>query len=151
MDSEIQVRPATVADVSRLCELLGRLFAQEADFQPDTERQTRGLNLILAQPEIGRIYCATDGRDVVGMVSLLFTISTAEGGRAAWLEDLIVHPDRRGRGIGDRLLRHAINEARAAGCLRLTLLTDASNSAAQWFYSRAGFLSSKMVPMRLAL
>ena len=148
---KIGVRTATAADIPRLGELLGLLFTQEADFQPDAERQTRGLGLIIAQPEIGRIYCATDGELIVGMVNLLFSVSTAEGGRAAWLEDLIVQPDRRGHGIGDQLLRAAINEARAAGCLRITLLTDATNSVAQRFYARAGFVRSQMVPMRLGL
>ena len=30
----------------------------------------------------------SDGKDIVGMVSVLFTISTAKGGRAAWVEDM---------------------------------------------------------------
>jgi len=85
------------------------------------------------------------------MVSILFTVSTAEGGRAAWLEDMIVHPGRRGQGIGERLLDEAKSGARAAGCSRITLLTDASNNAAMRFYGRAGFVCSEMVPMRMSL
>ena len=148
---KICVRPAITADVSQLCELLSLLFAQESDFQPDAERQVRGLRLIVEQPEVGRIHCATDGDIIVGMVSTLFTVSTDEGGRAAWLEDMVVHPSRRGHGIGDRLLHEAISDARAAGCSRITLLTDATNSAAMRFYGRAGFVRSQMIPFRLSL
>jgi len=148
---EICVRQATTGDVTQLCELLSLLFAQEADFQPAVERQTRGLRLIVEQPEVGRIYCATDGDRIVGMVSILFTVSTAEGGRAAWLEDMVVHPSRRAQGIGERLLHMAIGEARAAGCSRITLLTDATNSSAMRFYGRAGFVRSQMIPLRLRL
>lgn len=148
---EITVRPATAADVPALCALLSLLFAQEADFTPDPDRQTRALNLILAQPETGQILCATDGDVVVGMVSLLYTISTAKGGRAAWMEDLITHPDRRGQGIGGQLLQAVIQGARAAGCLRLTVLTDATNHPAMRFYERASFTRSQMVPFRLNL
>ena len=146
-----QIRPATGADIGALGGLLGWLFAQEAEFVPDAAKQERGLRLILEQPEIGQLYCAEVGDVVVGMVSLLFTVSTAEGGRAAWLEDMVVHPDWRGRGIGARLLREAIRQARAAGCGRITLLTDASNLAAQEFYGRAGFSRSAMAPLRLKL
>ncbi|HZQ46960.1 MAG TPA: GNAT family N-acetyltransferase [Verrucomicrobiae bacterium] len=145
------IRRASVADVAQLCELLILLFTQEADFTPDVERQSRGLRLIIEQPNIGRIYCACDGDNVVGMVSILFTVSTAEGGRAAWLEDMIVHPDWRGQGIGERLLNEAVSGVRAAGCTRVTLLTDATNSSAVRFYQRAGFTRSQMVPFRLSL
>ena len=148
---KILVRQAVTADVPELCELLFLLFAQEADFKPDAERQARGLRLIVEQPEVGRIYCAIDADCIVGMVSILFSVSTSEGGRAAWLEDMVVHPSQRGQGIGERLLHKAISEARAAGCSRITLLTDATNSSAMRFYGRAGFVRSQMVPFRLSL
>ncbi len=131
--------------------MLTLLFTQEADFKPDIEKQARGLRLILEQPEIGRIFCAAEGETLIGMVSLLFTISTAEGGRAAWLEDMILRPGWRGRGLGRRLLDEAIQQARAAGCSRITLLTDATNAAAMKFYGQAGFVRSQMVPFRLKL
>src|SRR5271168_3307810 len=109
---QVRVTQAAAADIPQLCELLALLFAQEADFAPDAERQTGGLRMIIEQPETGRIYCARDGDRVVGMVSILFTVSTAEGGRAAVLEDMVVHPSRRGEGIGERLLNEAILRAR---------------------------------------
>lgn len=148
---KISIRQATITDVPQLCELLSLLFKQEADFTPDVKRQTRGLRLIVEQPEVGRIYCASDEGAVVGMVSVLFTVSTAEGSRAAWLEDMIVHPSRRGQGIGKRLLHEAMSGARAAGCHRVTLLTDAINTSAMRFYTRAGFVRSQMVPLRRSL
>ena len=149
---EVVCRPAGVADLPQMVSLLGLLFAQEAEFRPEPARQERGLRLILEQPAAGRLYCAAtaDGR-VWGMVSILFTISTAEGGPAAWLEDLVVLPEGRDRGLGRRLLDTAIAGARGAGCRRITLLTDADNAAAQRFYHRAGFQPSPMIPLRLAL
>ena len=149
--SQIRVTQATTADIPRLCELLALLFAQEADFAPDAERQARGLGMIIGQPEVGQIYCARDGDCVVGMVSILFTVSTAEGARAALLEDMVVHPSRRGEGIGERLLDEAILRAREAGCKRITLLTDSTNQSAMRFYGRAGFVRSQMVLFRLSL
>jgi ribosomal protein S18 acetylase RimI-like enzyme len=149
--SLVEIRRACVEDVPQLCSLLAELFGQEADFTPDAERQRRGLRLILDNAECGRIYCASHSELVVGMVSILFTVSTAEGNRAAWLEDLVVHADCRGHGIGRRLLSHALAEAAAAGCTRVTLLTDDDNNTAMRLYSGAGFVRSKMAPFRLKL
>jgi GNAT superfamily N-acetyltransferase len=145
------VRPAVAGDVPRLCELLAILFAQEAEFRPDAARQSAGLRLILEQPGEGVILCAEEDGQVVGMAVLLFTVSTAEGGRAAWLEDVVVDPDRRGGGVGAALLAACVDQARASGCRRITLLTDGANEAAIRFYGRRGFVASPMIPLRLAL
>jgi ribosomal protein S18 acetylase RimI-like enzyme len=142
---------ARARDVPQLAALLGVLFAQEAEFAPDPARQRRALRLILREPRIGRIYVARAGARVLGMVSVLRTVSTAEGGPAGWLEDLVVHPRRRGRGIGAALLAFAVERSRAAGLARLTLLTDRDNARAQRLYRRAGFRPSPMRPMRRAL
>ena len=138
-------------DLPRLVELLGMLFAQEADFVPDAGRQERGLAALLDDPGAGSILVAREGGQVLGMVVLLHTVSTAEGGRVAWLEDLVLAPECRGRGIGRALLRHAIATARAQGLLRLTLLTDADNARARALYASEGFAGSAMQPMRLKL
>jgi GNAT superfamily N-acetyltransferase len=85
------------------------------------------------------------------MASLLYTVSTAEGGKAALFEDLVVRPDYRKQGIGARLLEYVISQARAEGLLRLTLLTDMQNESAQVLYRKVGFVGSPMKPMRLKL
>jgi ribosomal protein S18 acetylase RimI-like enzyme len=140
-----------VADLPQLVELLGILFTQEQELTPDAAKQERGLRLILEDASIGRIYVAREGARVLGSVSILRSISTAEGGPAGHLEDFIVRPEFRGRGLGARLLAYALEQSRAEGLLRLILLTDGDNAAAQRLYERAGFARSGMLPMRRML
>ena len=147
----MRVEPARAEDVPALAELLSVLFAQEAEFVPDRSRQESGLKQIISNPSVGSVLVLRDASAVYGMVNLLFTVSTALGCRVAILEDMVVRPDRRGSGAGSMLLESAIEYARRAGCGRITLLTDASNTSAQRFYGRAGFVLSPMVPMRLSL
>jgi ribosomal protein S18 acetylase RimI-like enzyme len=147
----IAFEPAREVDLPQLVELLGLLFDQEAEFRPDAAKQAAALKLLLSDPVRGRIYVARDGRRPVAMASLLFTISTAEGGKAAWFEDLVVHPDYRQQGTGQKMLAYVISQARAEGVLRITLLTDMQNESAQALYRRAGFVGSPMRPMRLKL
>lgn len=145
------IRPATLDDIPQLCALLDILFTQEADFQPDAEKQSAALREIIAHPEMGRILVRCEDDSIAGMVSLLFTVSTACGGRVAMLEDMIIHPSQRGDGLGGELLQAALELARREGCLRVTLLTDRANDAAIRFYQRHGFGISEMIPLRLAL
>jgi ribosomal protein S18 acetylase RimI-like enzyme len=147
----LRFEAATQKDLPRLVELLGILFESEAEFSANADKQRAGLQAILADPAIGRIFVARDGREVVAMCSLLYTISTAEGGKAALFEDLVVAPEHRKRGIAASLLKHVIEQARADGVLRLTLLTDMQNERAQALYRRLGFTGSPMKPMRLKL
>ncbi|MGO9612556.1 MAG: GNAT family N-acetyltransferase [Dissulfurispiraceae bacterium] len=147
----MKITEATKDDIGGLCELLGLLFAQEAEFRPDRSLQSTGLQQIINFPERGRVLVLREEDALIGMVNLLFTISTALGGRVALLEDMIVHPDYCGRGAGSELLQAAIKLAKSSGCRRITLLTDRTNESAQQFYEQHGFNISEMVPMRLSL
>ena len=142
---------AGVADTSQLVELLGILFTQEAELNPDPRKQRRALEIILQDPSRARIYVARDAGKVIAMAALHFTTSTAEGGKAAWLEDCIVRPDYRRQGIGKALLEYLVAQARAEGALRVMLLTDADNARAQALYRKTGFTDSAMLAMRLLL
>src|ERR671924_115331 len=140
---ELQYGTATAKDLPQLVELLHVLFTDEAEFQPNAEKQKRALEAILGNPSVGKLF--------VAMANLLYTISTAEGGKAALFEDLVVHPEERKRGIGEALLKYVVAQARADGVLRITLLTDMQNERAQAMYRRAGFVGSPMRPMRLKI
>ena len=147
----VEFGPARSAELPQLVELLGILFEQESEFSPDAGKQEAALKLIFADPTRGKIYVAREGKRVVAMASLLFTVSTAEGGKAALFEDLIVRAEFRQRGIGAKLLEYVIAQARDEGILRITLLTDMQNESAQVLYRRLGFTGSPMKPMRLKL
>ena len=147
----VELGSATREDLPQLVALLGVLFSQEAEFVPDDAKQTRALEKILSDESVGRIHIARDGRKVVAMASLMYGISTAEGGLAASFEDFVVLPGYRGKGVGSALLQYVIAEAKKAGVLRLMLLTDRQNKRAQALYRKLGFVESTMKAMRLKL
>ena len=149
MSANVIIEPATEADLDELSEMLGDLFTQEGDFRPDKEKQLRGLRLIFEQPSRGRVFVLRRDGAIVGMINLLFTISTAEGGFVIVLEDLVVHKEYQGKGYGSKLLQHAIDFAKQKNFLRVTLLTDRPENLAQEFFRRHGFVESSMIPMRL--
>lgn len=149
--NHLQIEIAETDDIPALVELLNTLFSQEKEFAPDNEKQTEGLKKIINYPEKGIILLAKQDKKIIGMVNLLLTVSTAMGKRVALLEDMVVSPDCRHKGIGSKLLTEAISLAKKNDCGRITLLTDKTNKMAHNFYKKQGFKESTMIPLRLAL
>lgn len=147
----LRVEPATLDDLPQLVELLGELFREEEDFQPDARKQELGLKLILEAPQRGRIFVLRTDHRILGMINLLFTISTAEGGMVVLMEDVVVHPQHRRQGFGSHLVEYAKDFAQKRGFKRITLLTDRISAKSQAFFAHHGFTMSSMVPMRLHL
>jgi N-acetylglutamate synthase-like GNAT family acetyltransferase len=146
--TEPRIEPATIEDMPQLVELLLALFEEESDFRPDREKHEKGLKLILEQPTRGRIFVMRTDYKIIGMVNLLFTISTAEGGFVILMEDLVVHPEHREQGYGGKLLEYVIRFAKKKSFKRITLLTDKLSARSQQFFADHGFRESSMIPMR---
>ncbi len=149
--AKARVEPATLEDLPELVQMLMDLFETEGDFEPNYEKQEQGLRLVLEQPNRGRIFVLRTDDTLMGMVNLLFTISTAEGGLVLLLEDFVVHPAHRGQGYGAQLLDAIIEFARQKDFKRITLLTDKISEESQRFFVKHGFGFSQMIPMRLHL
>lgn len=147
--TDIIVSQATNKDIQSITQLLEILFTQEADFEPQPEKQAQAIADIISHPEKGHFLLLRHQQQIIGAVSLLYIPSTAMGGQSALLEDMIIRPDFRGKGYGRQLLNAAVEFAQQQGCLRLTLLTDKSNTIAQKMYQQLGFEYSAMLPMRL--
>ncbi|TAG11639.1 MAG: GNAT family N-acetyltransferase [Verrucomicrobia bacterium] len=146
-----RIEPATLEDLPALTELVVNLFERSQDFKADRMIQERGLQLILEQPNRGRIFVVRSHERIFGMVNLLFTISTACGGFVILMEDVVIHPDHRGQGYGKKLLDYVIDFARAKNFKRITLLTDKMSEESQQFFEKQGFIHANMVPMRRIL
>lgn len=144
------IRPATMADLDRLVVLLQALFHIEADFACDEARQRQGLAMLLASPTSCVMVAEAESR-VIGMATGQITISTAEGGPALLVEDVVVEASWRGRGIGRLLLESLAGWAGERGIARLQLLADRNNLPALEFYRVNGWQATELVCLRRRL
>ena len=147
----IDIRIAVNSDIARCAELLGILFSQEHEFTADVEVQSKALSMIIGNPELGRIFVGDVDGIIEGMVMLLYTVSTFLGKKVALLEDMVVAPRWRQKGLGSQLLNYALEFAKDEGFGRVTLLTAGDNEGAQRFYQSKGFSLSEMVVYRKLL
>jgi ribosomal protein S18 acetylase RimI-like enzyme len=143
----ILIRPAQQNDLNHLVSLLEKLFSIEEDFVFNEQLQRKGLQIMLTN-ELGCILVAEAAGEVVGMCSGQLTASTAEGGPALLVEDVVVHEDFRGKGIGGRLMRWLAEWGKAKGVSRFQLLADRNNTAALDFYTKLGWQTTELICLR---
>jgi len=89
--------------------------------------------------ERGEITVLLAGEPPFGLAQLRFRPSLWSGAPDAYLEELYVAPDRRGRGAGRALLEAAMERARAVGAAHLDLVTSEADEAARALYESCGF------------
>lgn len=103
------------------------------------EALRRALALFLARPELGFVWMAREGDEVVGCCVACFAISTSRGGIVAKLDDVNVKPGLEGRGIGGAMLASLKQELQRIGVSRVDTATHFDNPRARRFYERHGF------------
>ena len=146
-DYSATIRPAVPSDSDTLTSLLKILFSIEEDFIFNETLQRRGVKLMLGNEQT-HVLVAEINAQVVGMCSGQMTVSTAEGGPALLVEDVIVQEDCRGQGFGRRLMEEVAGWGKKKGALRLQLLADRNNASALDFYKRLGWQITELICLR---
>jgi ADP-ribose pyrophosphatase YjhB (NUDIX family)/ribosomal protein S18 acetylase RimI-like enzyme len=92
-----------------------------------------------ADPAHTLLVAERDGQ-VVGTLQLSIIPGLARRGALRWqLEAVRVAEDQRGQGLGETMVRWAVEESRRRGCALVQLTTDKSRTDAHRFYERLGF------------
>ena len=89
-----------------------------------------------------------DGTILGSLTLVLFRIPT---GIRAWIEDVVVDGDARGRGVGEALNTAALDRARQAGATTVDLTSRPSREAANRLYQRLGFVARETNVYRYTL
>jgi ribosomal protein S18 acetylase RimI-like enzyme len=86
------------------------------------------------------LHVAEENGEIVGTFALLVMDNIGHlGTPSAVVEDVAVAPACQGRGIGRRMMAHALDLARAKGCYKLALSSNLKREAAHGFYESLGF------------
>jgi ribosomal protein S18 acetylase RimI-like enzyme len=146
-DAQVNIRPAVYSDLEALTSFLEILFSIEEDFFFNKTLQRQGLELMLTNDRCCVLVADVNGQ-AVGMCSGQLTISTAEGGPALLVEDMVVLGEYRRQGVGQRLMAKVAEWGKTKGVSRLQLLADRNNTPALEFYKRLGWQTTELICLR---
>lgn len=133
----VSVRQATIFDVPELVPLFDgyRGFYE----RPSDVTGAHAFLLNRFKHAESVIFLAYEGSESVGFTQLYPSFSSASMARIFILNDLFVREDARDKGVGRKLVGAAVEFARAAGAVRLTLCTAMTNMHAQAVYESLGW------------
>jgi ribosomal protein S18 acetylase RimI-like enzyme len=150
---DIAIRPARRNDVPVIVALLADDplgHTRENPAAPLPAAYWQAFDDVAAQSG-NHLLVAERGGAVVGCLQLTVIPGLSRHGmKRGLIEAVRVAAACRGLGIGEDLIRHAIEISRAAGCGLVQLTSDNSRTDAHRFYERLGFAASH-VGMKLAL
>ncbi|TWD91596.1 GNAT family acetyltransferase [Neobacillus bataviensis] len=131
------IQKATLTELEPLTELfdLYRMFYKQ---ESDLEGAKQFLSERISKDE-SVSFIALDGENPLGFVQLYPSFSSVSMKRLWILNDLYVKKEARGKGVGENLLKKAIEFAKETGAKGLFLETTNDNYNAQRLYEKIGY------------
>lgn len=134
----LTIRPAAVEDLSGVLALYAQPEIDDGLVLPLGAAEGI-LQKFKHYPDYS-LYVAAHEAGIVGSFALLIMDNIGHlGAPSAIVEDVVVDPKRHGRGIGRQMMQFAMQKARAKGCYKMMLSSNARRERAHAFYDTLGF------------
>lgn len=129
----VAVEVATTVD-DELVAAFARLIPQLSRSNPAPD--AAALQHIVNHEACHLLVAREEGKVLGALTLVVFPIPTA---MRAWIEDVVVDNEARGKGVGESLSRRAIELAASLGAKTVELTSRPSREAANRLYQRIGF------------
>ncbi|WP_351230574.1 GNAT family N-acetyltransferase [Streptomyces sp. NPDC002133] len=141
--SDLQIRPASPADIPAIVEMLADdSLGARRESPDDLTPYTVAFERLAGDPNQHLVVAERAGR-VVGTLQLTVIPGLSRrGATRSIIEAVRIHSDERGTGLGSRLIEWAVDESRRQNCQLVQLTSDVSRTDAHRFYERLGFEAS---------
>ncbi len=143
---EITFRKAKKDDIPFIVNMIAndKLGSLREDYQePLPEKYYQAFSNIDKDPNQELIVIENEHNEIIGTLQLSFIqYLTYQGGIRAQIEAVRIIEDLRGKGLGEKLFKWAINRAQERGAHLLQLTTDKKRPEALNFYEKLGFIPS---------
>lgn len=134
----VVIRPAAAADLPGVLALYAQPDIDDGNVLSPEEAEL--LHAKFSRYPDYTLYLAEHNGSVVDSFALLIMDNLGHlGAPSAIVEDVVVDPARHGRGIGQQMMRFALDRCREKGCYKVMLSSNAKRERAHAFYESLGF------------
>ncbi len=133
------VREITESELDSLLALY--LYLHEDAIPEKNQHLRRAWEQILHDENHHILVNEIDGKIVASCVCVIIPNLTRNVRPYAFVENVVTHPDYRGRGCATACLNYAREIARKENCYKMMLLTGSKEEATLRFYKKAGYNS----------
>ena len=131
------IREAVRTDLEGLLKLYMQLH--DNPFPELDSRVQEIWERIISDPDHHIVVAEIDGTIVSSCVCVIIPNLTRGQRPYAFIENVVTHPDFRGRGLATKCLHYARDIAVKENCYKMMLLTGSKEQSTLDFYTRAGY------------
>jgi ribosomal protein S18 acetylase RimI-like enzyme len=134
--TEMKIRPFEIADSAAVEQLWKEVF-------PDDPPHNAPRKVIREKMSVQKelFFVAEDDGSIIG------TVVSGYDGHRGWLYAVAVKPAFRRRGVGRKLIEHAVAALSRMGCPKVNLQVRSTNADVIAFYQKLGFTTEDRVSM----
>lgn len=135
---DINFRPAVLEDISGILKFMKNFYGISS-YPFDEKKNEEPLRDLINNENLGRLWIIEFNSGAVGYMILTFGYSIEYKGRDAFIDELFIEEEFRGKGIGKAAMNFVVNEARKLGINAVHLEVERDNEAAKNLYLKNNF------------
>ena len=140
METEFKIKivEATAADIPLISKMIEKLYKSENTVYRESDVNS-ALSALLGDNSNGGCWIFSSETGAAGYMIIGSAFSVEFGGKTAFIDELYITEEHRGKGLGRKALELAENYAKEKGYTFLRLEVELSNTTAQKIYRAGGF------------
>ncbi len=138
---DITIREAKISDLSSVLALYAYLLTdKESEYVLTLKEAKKIFKQIKKYPDY-KLFIAMIEKELVGTFALLIMDNIGHMGMPIGIvENFVVKPDYRRKGIGARMMEFAMDYSKKKGCYKMMLSSNMKRKKAHHFYASLGFM-----------
>ena len=139
--------PISFSDIENIIQLMGEFYRID-NYPFDIEISRKLFNQFLTDENLGKAWLILYQNEIVGYVILTYVFSFEYQGKIAFLDELYIRENARGKGIGKETIAFIQQEAAKLSLKIIYLEVETHNDAAQKLYIANDFAIHKRKIMK---